>query len=513
MARRAVARLPLALAMLAALAGCDLAPHYARPGAPVPPKFPSDGAYQKAIESQPPPASVDWHQLFTDPKLAQVIELALANGRDLRIAAANVAAARATYRVQRSDLFPEIDAGAVARIAHSNNGESSATAVSGTGAGTTGSGAGSGAGSGTGNGTGGSSGTGTGTTAVATGGGTSHYYSLDLGIASYEIDLFGRVRNLTKSAFEQYLATDAGARATKLTLIGETAAAWYTFAADRSVLEVAQQTLKASQASAEVSRQRFEGGIASELDLQSTLTLVEQAQSDIAADMSQVAQDKNALDLLVGAPVSDDLLPVDIDHVTLPVELPSGLSSTILLRRPDVVEAEHQLIAANARIGAARAAFFPRISLTTAAGLASGGLSSLFTGHAFNWSVEPSATLPIFDGGANAGNLAYAKAERKLYLAQYEQAVQTAFREVADALARRGTIDAQLAAQQALTNSARLSLNLAQARYQGGIDPYLNYLDAERTLYTAQQSLAATKLIQAENLVTLYRVLGGDQNF
>jgi multidrug efflux system outer membrane protein len=489
---------PFALLALALTAGCDLAPHYARPAAPVPPRFPSGPAYAAAPEAEPS-ASISWRQIFTDPRLAQVIDLALANGRDLRIAVANVAAARADYRVQRAGLFPEIDAEASARITHASNSGTTVLPVTG----------GTGSGSGTGTG----SGSGTGNVISGTGGGTNHSYALDLGLASFEIDLFGRQRNLTKSAFEQYLATDAGARATRLTLVGETASAWYTLAADRSALAVAQATLKASQAAADISRRRFTGGIASELDLQSALTLVAQAQSDIATETTQVAQDRNALELLVGAPVPDALLPDTLDAAALPAELPAGLPSTVLLRRPDVIEAEHQLIAANARIGAARAAFFPRISLTAAVGLASGGLSNLFSNGAFNWSVAPQATLPIFDAGANAGNLAFAKAERHLYLAQYEKAIQTAFREVADALARRGTIDAQLTAQQALTKAAQTSLNLAVARYQGGIDPYLNTLDAERTLYSAQQTLVAARLAQAENLVTLYRVLGGDQNF
>ncbi len=502
---RGVATALLAASLL--LQGCDLAPRYARPGPPVPPAFPRGDAYAVAAPGEPP-ASLSWQQVFTDPRLSRVIALALANGRDLRIAAANVASARALYRVQRADLFPEIGAAADYRIVR--NASSTTSITTGSGTGTDGAGTGTGT---TGTGTTGTGTTGTGTTVASTNRNTVQSYSLDLGLASFEIDLFGRQRNLTRAAFEDYLATDAGARAARLSLVAETASAWLTLVGDRSLLAVARETARSAQATVDISARRFEAGITSQLDLESARTLLAQLQSDIANDIALVAQDRNALELLVGAPVDDMLLPATLNEVTLPAELPAGLSSTILLRRPDVVQAEHALIGANARIGAARAAFFPTISLTAAVGLASTALSGLFTGGAFNWSVAPSATLPIFDAGRNAGNLGYARAQRYLYLAQYEQAIQAAFRDVADALARRGTIDAQVAAQQRLFVSASNSLNLANARYQGGIDSYLNALDAQRTLYSAQQTLIATRVTQGDNLVTLYRVLGGDQRF
>ena len=266
-----------------------------------------------------------------------------------------------------------------------------------------------------------------------------------------------------------------------------------------------------AQRSVDLTRARLSGGVAPRTDLRQAETVLYQAQSDHAQQITAVAQDRNALELLVGAPVADAELPVAIESVDgMLGELPAGLDSRILLRRPDVVQAEYRLRGANARIGAARAAFFPTISLTGLAGFASTALASLFTGGAFTWSVAPGATLPIFDAGLNAGNLTTARGESALALAQYQQAIQSAFRDVADALARRGTIDRQFAAQSALEAAARDSYALAEARYREGIDPFLSSLDAQRTLYGARRSLAQARLTRADNLVTLYRVLGGD---
>uniref|UniRef100_UPI0008322C81 efflux transporter outer membrane subunit n=1 Tax=Sphingobium sp. CCH11-B1 TaxID=1768781 RepID=UPI0008322C81 len=336
-------------------------------------------------------------------------------------------------------------------------------------------------------------------------------YNADLGFSAFEIDLFGRLRNLTQSALESYLATQEGARATRIALIAETATAYATLAADQDLLALSRQTVASAQRTLELTRSLNGAGLAGKLDVRQAETTVEQAASDVAANITQVAQDRNALNLLVGAPVEDMLLPSGLAALTQGIAtVPAGLSSDMLLQRPDVLQAEHQLKAANADIGAARAAMFPRISLTAAIGVASSALSSLFTGDGFAWQAAPSGSLPIF-GGPNRGNVAYSKAQRDLYLAQYEKAIQTAFREVADALARDGTIDAQQAAQRRLVTASRLAYDLSEQRYRAGIDPFLTALTSQRSFYGAQQSAIATDLALVSNRIRLYRVIGADQ--
>jgi len=478
--RRAVTAAIAALA----LAGCiDLAPRYHRPAEPTPAVFPTGPAYA------PPSAAVQpvvgWRDFFSDAKLKTVIDEALANNRDLRIAVANIAAARAQYQVQRSNLFPHLNANAGAVFGQFPAGSSS----------------GFGGGTGTGGGT------------VPSGAAspfTEHQYNIGLGVSAFELDLFGRLRDLSKAAQEAYFATREGRDAAQITLIGEVAADYVTLASDRSLLKIAEDTVASGGKTLDLTRARFGGGIASALDVAQAQTVVQQARFDVARLTTQVAQDRNALELVVGAPVADALLP---DEIGAPVvvlsRLPAGLTSAVLLRRPDVLQAEDQLRGANANIGAARAAFFPTISLTGSGGLTSTALSTLFRGAAATWTFAPSITQPIFDFGANRGNLNLAKAQRDLAVATYEKAVQTAFREVADALAQRGTIDAELAAQRALVAAALDSLTLANARYQAGADTYLNALIAQRTYYAAQQTLVTTELTQATNLVTLYTALGG----
>ena len=485
----------VAFLALGALAGCDMAPHFTRPNPAIPPSWPVGDAYLRQSEAALP--SLSYRDIFRDPHLQAIIAQALANNQDLRAALANVAAARAQYHVQRAAILPQVDASGGATVRHSSNGGSSLGGTAGAG--------------GT-NGVGGSTGT-TGTGAPSgSAGETITTYSAEGGTTAWEIDLFGRLRDLSRSAFDQYLGTAAAARAARLTLVAQVADAYFQLAADRSLLAVALDTEKSAQTSVTLTRERLDGGIAPRTDLRQAQTVLATAQADRARQVTLVAQDRNALELLVGAPVADELLPPSIDAVeAMLAELPAGLDSTILLRRPDVVQAEYQLRAANARIGAARAAFFPRISLTALAGVASTALSSLFTGGAFTWTVAPSATMPIFDGSANAGNLSYAKAERDYYLATYQKAIQTAFREVADALARRGTIEAQVAAQQLNLTAAQDSATLETARYKEGIDPYLNALDTERTLYAARQAMAQVRLTRAQNLVALYQALGGDE--
>ena len=456
---------PLAALAALALAGCSLEPHYVRPEAPVPPSWPVGDAYLRQSEAALP--AIGYRDIFRDPKLQAIIAQAIANNRDLRVAAAYIAAARAQYRIQRAQRLPQVDASADAAVGDRGNRSSDA--------------------------------------------GLTDTYSLGAGLTGYEIDLFGRVRSLGRAALQRYFATEAAARSTRLALVGDIASAYLTLAADRSRLAIARETEANARRSVDLTGARLRGGIAPRTELRQAETILDQARSDSAALVTAVAQDKNALDLLVGATVDAALLPASLESVdALLNELPAGLSSDVLLRRPDVVQSEYELRAANAEIGAARAAFFPRISLTAVAGLTSSALSSLFSGGAFGWSVQPNATLPIFDGGANRGNLALARARRQAALATYEGVIQTAFSEVADALARRGTIGAQFAAQTNLVAAAADSYQLAHARYGEGIDTFLATLDAQRTLYAAQNSLIATRLARAENLVQLYRTLGGD---
>ncbi|MCI4591740.1 efflux transporter outer membrane subunit [Sphingobium sp. BYY-5] len=452
-------RAPLSLSAALLLAGCNLAPHYERPAPPVPAILPTGEAYAPQAAVQ---AGLPWTRLVQDAKLKTVIERALTNNRDLRVALANVQSARAQYRVQRATQLPTLTADTSASFARQNDSRQNS-------------------------------------------------YSADLGFSAFEIDLFGRLRNLTESALQSYLATEEGARATRITLIAETATAYATLAADQELLALSRQTQASTQRTLDLTRSLNAAGLAGKLDVHQAETAVEQAASDVAANITQVAQDRNALDLLAGSPVEEALLPASLDSLIAGVaRVPAGLSSDILLQRPDVLQAEHQLKAANADIGAARAAMFPRISLTSAIGLASSALSSLFKGDAFAWSVGPSASLPIF-GGANRGNLEYSKAQRDLYLAQYEKAIQTAFREVADGLARDGTIDAQQAAQQRLVTASGRAYDLAEQRYRAGIDPFLTALTSQRTLYSARQSAIATDLALVSNHILLYRVIGADQ--
>jgi len=441
------------------LAGCDLAPHYNRPAAPVPPRWPEGGVYPAAVDQAP---GMAWRTLITDDRLRTLVVRALADNRDLRATVASVASARAQYRVQRSALLPTVAASGNASI----NGGRGAADV--------------------------------------------NNYSATIGFSAFEVDLFGRQRNLSRAAFEQYLATDAGARAARITLVAETANAWATYAADSDLLAIARDTAATARRALDLNQELDRAGLVSKLDVRQAETVLAQANSDIESYTTQVAQDRNAIELLVGGPVADDLLPASLSEIDSRYAVaPAGIASSVLLQRPDVLEAEHQLKAANANIGAARAAFFPTISLTTALGAASTALSELFTGGAFGWSVAPSATLPIF-GGSRGGNLAYAKAQRDYYLASYEGAIQSAFRDVADALARRGTIDRQRASQRELVVASERTLTLANAQYRAGIAGYLDTLTAQRSLYAARQSEVATILTDLTNRVALYSALGAD---
>ena len=507
--------LVLILAASTALAGCSLAPKYARTELPVPPSLPVGDAYLRQSEEALP--AITYRDVFKDPRLQQIIVQALANNRDLRVAAANIASARAQYRIQRADLLPQVDASG--RYSYSGGGRGTRNTVTsgtggntGTGTGTGNTGTGSGTGTGTGGvGTGGVGTGGTGTGSVVSSSSSNSAFSVDLGTTAFELDLFGRIRSLTSAALDRYFATEAAARATRLTLVGDIADAWLTYASDQSLLKIAQDTVTSSQRSVTLTNARLRGGVAPRTDLRQAQQILFTAQSDLAQQRTALAQDVNALQLLVGAPVDASLLPTSIEQALPTVAtLPAGLDSSILLRRPDVVESEYQLRATNAEIGAARAELFPKISLTGILGFASTSLTSLFSGGAFNYSVAPSVSYPIFRAGAGIAGVAYSKAQRDAALATYEKTIQTAFQETADALARQGTIADQLKANQNFSEAALDTYRLSDARYRGGIDTFLNSLDAQRSLYTAQRNLVATQLVGASNRVTLYRVLGGD---
>ncbi len=478
-------KIALTMAAGLTLAGCNLAPKYVRPELPVAPTGPIGPAYAAGNAAGAiVPADTAWEAFFTDDRLRGVIRLALDNNRDVRIAVANVAQARAQYRVQRADLFPTLGATGSATYQ-----KSPFNAI------------------GTGTGTGG--GTGTGAGAVA-GSGRIDIYSANVGVSAWEIDLFGRIRNLTQAQQQAYFAAEENRNAAQVSLIAETATAWLSMAADQDRLKIAEDTERAFGQTLKLTQDRFRIGIASELEVRQARTTYDQARSDIADATTLIAQDQNALNLLAGTTVPVTLLPARMPDKTPTLEnLPANLSSEVLLRRPDVAAAEHNLIAANANIGAARAAFFPNISLTAAFGTLSLGLSNLFGSGSQQWSVAPTITQPIFDFGRNKGNLNYAKATRDAMLATYEKSIQTGFREVADALARRGTINGQLEAQTSLRDNAAGAFKLSELRFRAGIDPFLNTLDSQRALYTAQQSLLATRLVRDSNAIELYRSLGG----
>ncbi len=490
----------LALLAATALAGCNLAPKYVRPIGAVPAALPQGGVYPAAATDAPDVTKIGWRTFFTDERLRSTIALGLENNRDLRVAAANVLQARARYRVSRADLVPSTTLSGSGT--YTNNIQGAAGALGGAaGGGTAGGGAGAGAGAG------GGAGVGTGV-----GGASSNleFYSVNAGFSAFELDLFGRVRNLNRAALEQYFATEEAQRATRISLIAEIATAWLTLASDQDQLRISQESLKSFEQSLELTRAQFRIGVASELEARQAETTYQTARNDIAVLKTRVAQDRNALDLLVGAPTTDALLPQGLGNGDAALQvLPAGVASDVLLRRPDVLQAEHQLIAQNANIGAARAALFPRISLTATLGTISSALSGLFAGGSFTYTGAPSVSLPLFDGGRLRGNVDLARAQQQSAVATYEKTVQTAFREVADALAQRGTIDEQIAAQTARTEAANVAFRISDARYRAGVDSFLTTLDSQRNLYAAQQQLVTTRLSRGSNLVELYRSLGG----
>lgn len=459
--RRAIAGLAMA-----SLSACSLAPAYRQPALPVPPSFPAGPAYTAQSDAVSP--AYTYTQVFADPRLLALIEQGLANNQDVQLAAANIAAARARYRIQRADLLPEIDASAGATRVDSSSRSNNGT-------------------------------------------GTTTTYSAQASIPGYEIDLFGRVRSLTSAAQDRYFGTQAAAQTARLALVADIANVWLNYAADSSLLKLAQDTVTSARISVELTRQRLNGGIVPRSDLRQAELTLHSAEADVAEQTTALAQDRNALELLVGAPVDPARLATSISDAGARFsEVPAGLDSSVLLRRPDIVEAEYELRATTAEIGAARAALFPRITLTGLLGFASTALSALFTGGSFAWQTSADASYAIFSGGAGRASIALSKAQRDAALASYRKAIQSAFADVADALARRGTIETQFAAVKAQRDAAADNYHLADLRYRGGIDNYLSSLTAQQALYGAQRTLITTQLIRASNLVSLYRAIGGD---
>jgi multidrug efflux system outer membrane protein len=451
------------------LTGCTMIPEYTRPEAPIPTQWPSGAAYKESASERPDPLACDlkWREFFTDEKLQTIIETALKNNRDLRLAALNVERARALYRIQRADLAPAIDAtasGVQQRLPAGLSGGDRAI--------------------------------------------TAKQYSANVGVGSWEIDFFGRIRSLSQAALEEFFASEQARRSARILLISEVANAYLTLAADRENLHLARSTLEAQQASYNLIQRRHEVGLVPELDLRQVQTRVDTARVDVARFTQLAALDENGLNLLVGSPVPEDLLPEALSVVAPLADVSPGTSSEVLLRRPDILEAESLLKAANANIGAARATLFPRISLTSAIGTASGDLTGLFQSGSLAWNYAPQIVMPIFDARSWAA-LRATKVNREIAVAQYERTIQSAFRDVADALANKGTLGDQMDAQQSLLDATEAAYRLSNARYEKGTDIYLNVLDAQRSLYAAQQGLIAIRLAKLANHVQLYAVLGG----
>lgn len=461
---RSAATLSAAL-MLGACA--ILEPRYEQPPLPAPSQWPSDPVYTGATQVAGAATLPAWRDFFADEKLRALITLALEHNRDLRIAALNIERARAQYRIQRAQRLPSIDAAASGDLQ-----------------------------------------------GVTPQGGdevVERQYSAGVALAAFELDFFGRVRGLSRSALQQYLATRDARDSAQISLIAEVASAYLTYAGDLELLRLAQDTLTAQQESLTLTQQRFETGVSSQLDVYRAQTTVENARADVERFTRFAAQDENALALLVGAPVPTELRPTTVDAVVFgAAELPPGLPSDVLLARPDIRQSEHLLRSANADVGAARAAFFPSVTISGFAGETDAEFENLFDGVSNQiWTFTPRLNLPIFRGGALRAQLGVANADRNIAIAEYERSIQVAFREVADALAARATLRNELAARQALADAAGGGYRISEARYREGVDSYLSLLDAQRELYAAQQSLVSARAERALNFVTLYKVLGG----
>ena len=462
-------RIVLSFAALIFMGGCSLAPNYTQPSAPIPAEWPQGQAYKDSQATAEAQAAwrLSRQAFFTDPKLQQIIETALNNNRDLRLALLNVEKAAALYGIQKAELFPTLNAaGSMSNQWYPADLSSSGVAH------------------------------------------TEEKYSVNLGVAAWEIDFFGRIRSLKDSALEAYLASDEARRSAQILLIAATASAYMNLAADRENLNLAMTTLKTQQDVYRIINRRYQVGLANEVDVKRSQTQVDMARGDIARFTQQLALDENALNLLLGSPAPADVLSANLSDILDPQAVSSGISSEILLNRPDILAAEHRLKGANANIGAARAALFPRISLTTGVGTASSDLGGLFGSGSGTWNFAPVIVTPIFDARLWSAYDA-ARIESEIALTSYQKAIQTAFREVADALAVNGTVGEQLSAQESLVNAVEIIYSRSEMRYQKGIDSYLSVLDAQRTLNSARQGLISLRLARLANQVRLYAVLGG----
>ena len=454
-----IKRLTTPLALALALSGCvSLAPKYERPAAPVAATFPDVQASGASNEAA---AQIAWQRFFADARLRQLIALSLANNRDLRVAILNIEQARAQYQIRRADTLPTLNAALTGNRAPGSNDTITTS------------------------------------------------YSAGFGVSAFELDLFGRVRNLSAAALAQFLATEEARKGAQISLVGSVANAYLSLLADDELLALTRQTLDAREASLKLIQLKFDNGVVSKLDLSQGQSLVDTARVVLAQQQRQRAQDANLLVLLVGQPLPASLAPANTLAQTELSELPAGLPSDLLTARPDIRAAEQQLIGANANIGAARANFFPRISLTGNAGSASSQLGGLFKSGSFGWTFAPSVVLPLFDYGRNVANLGSAKAGRDIAVAQYERSIQIAFREVADALAGQATFAEQVRAQRAVAAAEAERFRLSDLRYRSGAASYLDLLDAQRSLFAAQQAAVQANLQRLQNQVTLYRVLGG----
>ena len=451
-----------ALAAAAVLAGCSMIPAYERPAAPVAAQWPGPDAHAETATT--PAADLAWQDFISDASLRELIRLALLNNRDLRVAVLNMEQVRASYQIRRADQFPTLNLAATGLRQPATDGSGAITSL----------------------------------------------YTAGLAMASWEIDFFGRVASLKEAALAQYLASDEARKAAQTSLIATVANTWLSLQTNDELLALTQRTLATREDSLRLTKLRLDNGASSALDFRQAESLTAVARATLAQQQRLRALDLNALTLLVGQPLPDALIATHADAAAPAFrEVPAGLPSDLLMRRPDIRQAEQQLIAANASIGAARAAFFPRISLTASAGTASNELSGLFKGGAWGWTLAPQALLPIFDAGRNQANLSSANVGRDIAVAQYEKAIQTAFREVADALAGRATLGEQLAAQQQQLDAEADRFRLADLRYRNGFASYLELLDAQRSLFAAQQGVAQTRLAYLQNQVVLYKSLGG----
>ncbi|WP_175914647.1 efflux transporter outer membrane subunit [Burkholderia metallica] len=475
MQKHALTATAAALAVALFAAGCTMAPHYKRPDAPVAQAYPAGGVYA----TQPGAAgarsangqaaiAIGWREFFVDPRLQRLIEIALNNNRDLRVSVLNIEAARAQYQITRAGLFPTLDA------TGTGNRERLPNALT-----------------------------------VAPGRNITTTYNVGLS-ASWELDLFGRVQSLKDQALAQYLSTAYARQASEISLVSQVADQYLTLLSTDDLLKITENTLKTAQDSYNLTKLQFDNGTGSELELRQAQTVVETALANQQAQARARAQALNALVLLIGEPLPDDLPPgMPLDAQNLLADVPAGLPSDLLTRRPDVMQAEQTLLAANANIGAARAAFFPKISLTAAFGTASPTLGGLFKAGTAAWSFAPNIALPIFEGGSNIANLDLAHVQKRIEIANYEKAIQSAFREVSDGLAARGTYDQQIAALERNEHAQQRRFDLSNLRYKNGVDSYLSVLTAQTDLYSAQQSLISARLARWTNLVDLYRALGG----